>query len=465
MRSKVLQFSFGVAVILALCFGVNNFTANKQFKANNDEIGRLLLAAQSVGFTADGDGFVKKLPDDQNTWVEIGRIVSPLIDPKSPQGAFQNRNTIALNSYALPSDLPLFDSAYTFKKSDLDMMIMALKRKGHFQIPRNYNEGYMMEYPEMDVLKVLANDIALAALAKAYRRDIVGALDTLRSDYVLGAALMDLNETIPRKTGMEIFKVISKVEMRLIEFDPSIIEPIKKQFEEWAPKFDRDPFDEYKWSFLKDIAICRNYDDPIMDKPHLGWPLEKLSHYPKGKEVDQYLKVKSGTNIPDSPAMRKCLLDTLRRWNSALKFINDPKTKHNIQAVDKITDLVARERDCPKPLQERWQDLAIGNSLSEEFRGITNIDLKHEMFRQLEYRQKNGEWSKMVLGPIREYNSSIKYRIIPLKGGIQIGGGNLNSDGQAIYRFCFPHNIGLLGNNTSLEIITKIRKKMVKATS
>ncbi len=459
MRSKILSFSLGIAVIFGLSVVFVKVTDNQKFKSNSDEIGKLLAELRSKGFVADGESFVAKLPDDQNAWVEIGRIVTPLIDQKSPRGAFQNRNTIALNSFALPSDLPFFDNAYTFKKSDLDTMIIALKRKGHFQIPRNYNEGYLMEYPEMDALKVLANDIALLALAKAYRRDLVGALDTLRADYVLVAALMDLNETIPRQYAMEIFqRVISKVELRIIEFDPSTIEPVKRQFEEWEPKLDRDPFDTYKWAFLKDLAICRNFDDPIMDKPHIGYPLENLSNYPKGKAVDQYFKLQPGTHIPTSPAMRKCMVNLLHRWRVAIEFIENPKTKRTIQTNDEITKMVALERDCPKPLADRWQELYNGSIDTQHFRSITNIDLKHEMFRQLEYRQSKGKWSTRVLGTIREFDSSIKYTVTPYKGGIQIGGGSLNPDGQAAYRFCFPHSIGLPVNNAYLETIAKLRK-------
>ncbi len=459
MRSKVLLFGLGLAGFFALIFGVIKFTEGRKFASDYEEIGKLLTEAQSKGFMTDGASFAKKLPDDQNAWIEIGPIITPTIDPKAPRGAYQNRNTIALNSYALPSDLPLFDAAYAFKKADLITMISALKMKGHLQIPRNYNEGYLMEYPEMDALKVLANDIALLALAKTYRRDLVGALDTLRSVYVLVAALMDRNETIPRQYAMEIFlRVISKVEMRIIEFAPSTIEPVKRQFEVWAPKLDRDPFETYKWAFLRDLAVCRNFDDPVMDKPHIGYPLEKLSNYPKGKAVDRYFKIKPGTHIPTSREMRKCMVSMLHRWNSAIDLINDPKTKRTIQTKDKVNEMVAINRDCPKPLLDRWQEFYLKNDLAEDFRSITNIDLKKEIFRQLEYQQSSGKWGSKVIGPIREFNSSIKYMIIPYKGGIQIGGGDLNSDGQAAYRFCFPHSIGLPLNNTSLEIITKIRK-------
>ena len=459
MRSKVLLFGLGLAGFFALIFGVIKFTESRKFVTDYEEVGKLLTEAQSKGFMTDGASFAKNLPDDQNAWIEIGPIITPTIDPKAPRGAYQNRNTIALNSYALPSDLPLFEAAYAFKKADLITIISALKRKGHLQIPRNYNKGYLMEYPEMDALKVLANDIALLALAKTYRRDLVGALDTLRADYVLVASLMDLNETIPRQYAMEIFlRVISKVEMRIIEFAPSTIEPVKKQFGEWAPKLDRDPFDAFKWVFLKDLAICRNFDNPIMDKPHIGYPLENLSNYPKGKAIDQYFKLQPGTHIPTSPAMRKCMVNLLHRWRSAIDFINDPKTKRTIQTSDEVTKLVAWERDCPKPLAERWQEFYIGNSDTEQFRNISNLDLKREMFRQLKFHQSNGKWSTKLLGTIREFDSSVKYTITPLKGGIQIGGGSLNSDGQFVYRFCYPHSIGLPVNNAYLETIAKLRK-------
>ena len=52
--------------------GALKLKQNHDYEANETEIKALLAQARSKGFEYAGENFVKKIPDSDNAWIEIG---------------------------------------------------------------------------------------------------------------------------------------------------------------------------------------------------------------------------------------------------------------------------------------------------------------------------------------------------------------------------------------------------------
>ncbi len=459
MDNKIVKFGLGLGVFLILVVACGKLYEGYLFRQRQAEIDTLLRKLNSKGFVSDGDTFARSIPDSQNAWVETKPLLSKIGGPP-PAAGNRNIDSQALLSYGTKSDLGIIESVLAKDARERVTIVTALRTKQHFVIPRNFNEGYMMQYPEGDHLKTLTNEICLEGLGYLFKGDESKAENDLVAAYMLGAELMDRKEPQARALAYEIYKIISKAELRRIEFRPDLLTPIRRISTIWNPKFDRSPLEILRWAFLSDVAMCRNFDDPVMDVPHLDGILAKLDNkYPKGKEFDAYYRLRPSDHKVESTAMRRCLVATLKHWDEATTLLMDPNTKASIKTLDKVTKLVRQDRQCPKPLDDRWNELYNQNLGQEGFMLLTLIDLKEEMFRQLEYLQMNGQPAKHLLGAIREEDTSVKYAVLPLKNGIQIGGGDVGPDGLAVRRFCYPPAAGLPVNNTSLETVVRMRKR------
>jgi hypothetical protein len=160
-----------------------------------------------------------------------------------------------------------------------------------------------MLYPDLARLKVLANDLCLDALSHAMHRDSGGTLSRLDAAYFLGSELMSQKDELSRLIGMSIFSIVSRLNLRMVEVDPSMIGLIKDRAKTWSPKFEQDPYDTFEWYFLEQMSMCRNFDDPILDRPQLGFPFDKIFKPIETQDFDKG-DIRPSNAIPKSHAIR-----------------------------------------------------------------------------------------------------------------------------------------------------------------
>ncbi len=465
MKSKIVKSVLIFVAGGAILFGGLKFKQHLDFNANETEIRRLLTHAESRGFITNGDKFVVKRPDEQNAWIEIGQILQKRDPSKKNQPAFDNQYAGTLLNRAEISDIGLIDSAVALNKTDRERIIEVLNKKGHLQIPFNFNQGYLMLYDQMMPLRMLVNDICLMALSHGYKRDSAAAIANLEAAYLIGSELMAQRDTIPRLAGTVIYQTISKTALRIIEFDPSMIHPLKQLNEKWSPLFDEDPFDDYKWIFLEHLAACRNFDSPEMDRPVPFFPLDKFVKRPNIEDGEKANEIRPGDYLPNSYNMRKYMLTTLQQWMPIFDIVSDPKSKRDSTTNKSILDQINWETDCPPPLKTIFASLLTEKDKDVEMPfAASYLDLNREMFRQLEYKQAYGTFAPKLFTTIRSFHQTDKFSISPRGKGIQIGAGVLDSDGLHKVRVCFPYSGGLTAATYS-KTMSKLRDGSLKVNA
>lgn len=445
--------------------GILSLKKSHDYQANATEINLLLAQARSKGFATAGEDFVKKLPDADNAWIEIAPILMKQENGKRGKYIYTNEYASSLIASGQLSDETIIQESLDLNRTDREMILKALKSKRGFQIPRNYNEGYAMLYPDLARLKVLANDLCLDALSHAMYRDSAGTLSRLDAAYLLGSELMLQKDDLSRLVGLSIFSIVSRLNLRIVEVDPSMIGLIKDRAKTWAPKFEQDPFETFEWYFLEQMAMCRNFDDPILDRPRLGFPLDKIFEPADTKAFDEASRIRPSNAIPKSPAMRRYMVSLLRQWLPAIVQIQNPATKHDASTADAIAAKVDWSVDCPWPLKDLLSSLLEGTvSVSGQYSVQTKIDLLFEAIRQVEYKQTHGKYSNHVLGLIRVSDPSTKFTVTKRGNGIQIGAGPLNDEGLAQTRICIPVSAGLSMKNTEPSNISRLRNGTLKVS-
>ena len=464
MAPKFVKVTLSVVLVGVLLFGGLKFKQHLDFQSTGVEIQQLLTQARAKGFATDGKSFVKKLPDDQNAWIEIGPILLKKKDAKSSRMVYSIEHTAELLSNSEATDLPLIESALDLNRIDRESIYAVLKRKGHLQVPHDYNEGPMLLFPEVSRYRVLVSDICLDAASHGLRKDRAGTLKSLDHAFLIGSEMMKNKDDWSRITANLILSIIVRTELRIIEVDPSMLGPIKQQFEGWAPKYDPDPFDGIEWEFLKSLSVCRNFDNPLMDRPNPGFPLDQIIRTPTAKDAQKVYVVAPGSNIPNSTAMRKYMATLLNQWMPAIERMKNPSTEHTYQSEVSILEMVHLEQNCPGPLKDILATIDIGSAaVAEQFIVKTRIDLMKEMLRQLEFKQAHGKFSNHLLGPIRVQNATDIFSVNNRKTGIQIGGGDILEDGLHKYHLCYPLSVEFTSQATVNRIMKDLRNGTIGA--
>ena len=462
-RLKKLRFVLIVGVLIAAGVGFLKLKHSHDYEANAAEINLLLARARAKGFATAGEVFVKKLPDAENAWIDIAPILMKHKSGDQNRYFYANEYAGTLLASGLSSDKTIIQESLDLNRSNREAILSALKSKRGFQVPRNYNEGYAMLFPDRARLKTLTNDICLDALAHAMHRDSEGTLSRMDAAYLIGSELMSHKDELSRLVALSIFSIISRADLRIVEVDPTMLGPIKDQAKSWAPKFEQDPYDVFEWYFLEQMATCRNFDEPVMDGLYPGFPLDKLIKAPDPEKIDNDARIQPGDAIPKSPAMRRYMVTLLRQWTPVINQIKDPSTKHDVDTADAMADKIDRATDCPKPLKDLLTALLEGNvSVSALFSSRTKIDLLFEALRQVEYKQTHGKYADRVLGQIRLSDPTMKFKVTKRGNGIMVGSGSINDDGLAQTRICVPVSAGLSRKVKEPTTITQLRKGTLK---
>jgi hypothetical protein len=462
---KKFRIWFIIGFLLLIGVGIFTLKQNHDYEASAAEISSLLSEARTKGFPTSGEEFGRKIPDSENAWIEIGPILMKRKDGKADKYAYVNEYASNLLSNGKPSDQKLIQEALDLNRADRETILAVLKSKKSLVIPRNYNEGYTMLYPDLARLKTLTNDLCLDALSHAMTKDSRGTLECLEATYILGSELMSQKDELSRLIAQSIFSIISHADLRIIEVDPSLTGMITDQAKAWAPKFEKDPFDTFEWYFLEQMATCRNFDEPVMDRMYPGFPFDKILKAPDPEVVDKDARIQPGNSIPKSPAMRRYMLSLLHQWSPVIKEIKDPATKRNSKTADSIADRVDWATDCPRPLKDLLTELLEGSvSVSGQMKFKSKIDLLFEAFRQVEYKQSHGNYADHILGSIRIDDPTEKFTVTRRGNGIQVGSGYVSDDGLAETRICIPLSAGFMSKPKEPTTMTKLRNGTLKVS-
>lgn len=301
----------GIAILTTLGLYAKDKIATRQEYAN---ISNLLSHYKASGIPTNNAELFHPIPDRDNAWLDIKPI---LLVGSSYKQRFRSALALSFLVGGEKRDLAVIGNYLRVNQAQRSIVEKAFHNKPNFQIPKNYDEGVMVLYPEAPPLRELSREFCLAALEAAYKNDLNGIEQNLKSALLLTKTPSNGLGLLPFLVVGSSQKIIHETALHVVEIAPESYPTVRKLIESTliAQKYSFNLI--FQSIFVGTIATARFYDIPEVENRKENF----MGIQTSGASSDELMSlgsVRNGNYVPQGKRMRKYFSDLLVSWQPML---------------------------------------------------------------------------------------------------------------------------------------------------
>lgn len=477
-----MKVSYAVIAIIGILAAVGAYWGI-QSKLDYDQIGRdidkAILEYHALGIATNHDAFVKKVPDDQNAWIDLeplllgadyhpdpikqGDVMALLDHQRSLDKRFPIHVEQALLFGGERSDLNLIREVGKANEPIRRKIVASLQAKSQIQFSQGSNADGVLYTDERNALRRLIADLCFAAFAASLENNKKGVALYLGKATRLTNFFTDQNNWLDLLGGDLIRKQVLQASLRIVQVSPPMLDAVQ------SVMLKPDCFAEpnhgriLRTEFVSEIESIRYLDMPQMDESNPRFPFNKILPARKWPNLAKNGRSREGDYIPQSRFMRKYLLSMLQAWKPILADLAKADQRYRLSAGS-LRSVAIAARKVNDPLRETLGEDGVFFDEQFAYETLDHVSSKllinRLVWKLFEIRKKKGHFPPdlAALGP--ETNSEARKLGVlysPQSGGFVLKTvATSGSHSTPLFRIIYP-SIVPRGSSSVRATIDKFR--------